>query len=601
MFVAGSNHSSGSDSSGRDEVASSPIQFVAGNYALDADEDEFGFEQAMVRSSPSPNLMAANPMFEARCDDDAASPCLINECNTERTVRGAPSPVAPPKFASLAIDYPIAMTSKQFSHQLPLSSTSKPYTKQERETSMVAPLPPSKTGKMPPPPTSSIPMDSLLNGMTDVTQADQRTVIMEPATMRMDQDSASQRTAVDGEDSDMGENYEYKPSKNEQDDIEQLKWNIQQEQFQRTTELDSRLKVWGTLEEQNSRVFFIPGSRRAAILTEKRFHDEKMSSGMGTQDPWYQERRQEFEELVREFYRDETKHKQELMLNRLEKISPFYKLPVLGNRFLLVRLRGKGGNGEVWDVIDYVDNKKFCALKLSTSIKHAQLEHYTHSKLCHPNIASVGDSSYLIEYRQQSYTAFTVESAETDLQQLLEVMGSFPELVAVNVLRQLLEALTYLHVEMNVAHYDVKPSNILVTRDEQVKLTDFDLTRNVKEPITSSSVGTLRYLPPECFRANFGNCDATAEKADVWMVGIVYYLMLFGKHPICSDKMTHDDARLALSHFRGDLCFPAPISDLSRWLCQSCLHPDPRCRPTASQLLIALRGSLEQQQQQRQL
>lgn len=152
-------------------------------------------------------------------------------------------------------------------------------------------------------------------------------------------------------------------------------------------------------------------------------------------------------------------------------------------------------------------------------------------------------------------------------------------------------------MQMNVAHYDVKPSNILVTRDEQVKLTDFDLTRNVKGPITSSSVGTLRYLPPECFRANFGSCDATAEKADVWMVGIVYYLMLFGKHPICSDKMTHDDARLALAQFRGDLCFPAPISDLSRWLCQSCLHPDPRCRPTASQLLIALRGSLEQQQQ----
>lgn len=219
MFVTGLNNSSGSDSSGRDEVASSPIQFVAGNYALDADEDEFGFEQAMVRSSPSPNLMAANPMFEARRDDDA-SPCLITECNTERTVRGAPSPVAPVRFASLTHSYPVTMTSKQLSNQLPLSSTSKPCTKQDRETSMVAPLPPSKTGKVPPASTSSIPMNSLLNSMTDVTQADQRTVIMEPATMRMEQDSASQRTAVDGEDSDMGETYEYKPSKNEQDDIE---------------------------------------------------------------------------------------------------------------------------------------------------------------------------------------------------------------------------------------------------------------------------------------------------------------------------------------------------------------------------------------------
>jgi hypothetical protein len=223
MFVTGSNNSSGSDSSGRDEVASSPIQFVTGNYAIDTDEDEFGFEQARVRSSPSPNLMAAHPIFEARRDDDV-SPCLIAECNTERTMRGAPSPGLPPTFASLTHVYPVAMKSKQLSHQLPLSSTAKPCTKQDRETSIVAPLPLTKTAKVAPvtstqPSSSSIPMNSLLNSMTDVTQADQMTVVMEPATMRME-DSASQRTAVDGEDSDMGETYEYKPTKNEQDDIE---------------------------------------------------------------------------------------------------------------------------------------------------------------------------------------------------------------------------------------------------------------------------------------------------------------------------------------------------------------------------------------------
>lgn len=59
--------------------------------------------------------------------------------------------------------------------------------------------------------------------------------------------------------------------------------------------------------------------------------------------------------------------------------STFSKFPILGNRFLLVRLLGKGGNGEVWNVIDYADNKRSCALKLSTSVKHAQQEHLTHS------------------------------------------------------------------------------------------------------------------------------------------------------------------------------------------------------------------------------
>lgn len=59
--------------------------------------------------------------------------------------------------------------------------------------------------------------------------------------------------------------------------------------------------------------------------------------------------------------------------------STFSKFPILGNRFLLVRLLGKGGNGEVWSVLDYADNKRPCALKLSTSVKHAQQEHLTHS------------------------------------------------------------------------------------------------------------------------------------------------------------------------------------------------------------------------------
>lgn len=71
------------------------------------------------------------------------------------------------------------------------------------------------------------------------------------------------------------------------------------------------------------------------------------------------------------------------MLTRLEKVSPFSKFPILGNRFLLLRLRGKGGNGEVWDVVDYANNKQLCALKLSTSIRHAQREHHTHSVRIH--------------------------------------------------------------------------------------------------------------------------------------------------------------------------------------------------------------------------
>jgi serine/threonine protein kinase len=144
---------------------------------------------------------------------------------------------------------------------------------------------------------------------------------------------------------------------------------------------------------------------------------------------------------------------------------------------------------------------------------------------------------------------------------------------------------------MKIAHYDLKPTNILVGHDQCVKLTDFDLARNVHEPISSSVVGTLRYLPPECFRPNFGDCQGTAEKADIWMVGVVYCVMLWGKHPIISDKASHEEARSTLARYNGTLSYQRPVTDLSRWIIQGCMHPDPRCRPTAFQLLQALESA----------
>jgi hypothetical protein len=66
-------------------------------------------------------------------------------------------------------------------------------------------------------------------------------------------------------------------------------------------------------------------------------------------------------------------------LIRFPSDSQFSKFPVLCNRFVLTRLLGKGGNGEVWDVVDFADQKTRWALKLSVSHKHARREHFTHS------------------------------------------------------------------------------------------------------------------------------------------------------------------------------------------------------------------------------
>lgn len=436
-----------------------------------------------------------------------------------------------------------------------------------------------------------------LSTMAELTQLDEQTLLNRSETIKMENGAEEDRHSPFGPVVfQEPHTYQYNATKSEKDEMEQTKWSLQEQVFQRYFDLKQREPQWGTLEvRDDNRIFFHPGKRRETVMREKQFHDRSYKDGIknGEDVAYLKHRHAQYAALVREFQREETKHKQELMLAHLEKNSPFCKFPILADRFLLGRLRGKGGNGEVWDVVDFADQKAQWALKLSVSHKHARREHYTHSRLRHPNIARVGDAAYTIEYRQQLYTAFTVESVDSDLQQLIEMYEFFDELSALNVLYQLLNALVYLHTEMKIAHYDLKPTNILVGRDGCVKLTDFDLARDINEPISSSVVGTLRYLPPECFRPNFGDCHGTAEKADIWMIGVVFCVILWGKHPIIPEKASHDDARRALGGFNGSIAIQRPVSDLSQWIIHGCMHPDPRCRPSAVQVMQALQSAMQ--------
>ncbi|KAG7397578.1 hypothetical protein PHYBOEH_000511 [Phytophthora boehmeriae] len=576
----------------------SRVQFVAGNYsgAMDSDDEMFGDEQpkAVTRSSPTPHLLAVAPVARvAEVKEEIVPYDGMVDVEYSATVKTVVVPAiavggAAACFSSISDRFPLPKVGKvncgMAKHVF--------CTPQEPKMQMT---------------TAPIPISRLLNATPEMTQADQMTVLVEDPTVddntvKVEPETTVMFVAGAGTNQSqqivqlMNDVYRYQATDVEENEMEQLRWNIQEQVFQRYFEQGQKFEEWGKVEERDSHVFFIPGSRRESIMAEKRFHDNAVRDAMGKGNAnWVKDRRSRFEEEIRMFYRQETSHKQELMLTRLEKISPFSKFPILGNRFLLLRLRGKGGNGEVWDVIDYANDKQTCALKLSTSIRHAQREHQTHSKLNHPNIVQIGDVPFLIRYQQQQYTAFTVASVQSDLQHLIEVFEYFDDDSAYKVISQLLSALKYLHEDMSTAHYDLKPSNILIDHDGCVKLTDFDLARDAKAATSNSTVGTLRYLPPECFRPNRGDCEATAEKADMWMVGIVYCMMVTGKHPICPDKSTLADVKAMMVQYTGELRYSRPISNLSRWILQGCLHPDPRCRPTAAQLLVALQNVVPQQ------
>ncbi|DAZ97344.1 TPA: hypothetical protein N0F65_010778 [Lagenidium giganteum] len=385
------------------------------------------------------------------------------------------------------------------------------------------------------------------------------------------------------------EPYEFKPTGEQAAEIEQLRWDNQKAVFMRYQVIEQRGPQWGHLEERDNAVFFKPGKRREAIAEERKFHEKayRASKQAGGDVAWHHNRLKDFEQVYQHFCGEETKYKHELTLMRLEKLSPFSKFPALANRFVLARLLGKGGNGEVWEAIDYVADKRRCALKISTSRSHARREHAKHASLQHQNIVGVGDRTFTIAHNGKLYEAFTVDTVTTDLQHVLEMFGHLDELVSLKFLFQLVNALVYLH-DKELAHFDIKPSNILIDRKDCVKLTDFDLARNVSDISKSSKEGTLRFLPPECFHTPVPSHECTAVRADMWMVGVVFYYMMFGCHPLYPQKMTEDELTEFFRAYDGSISRLESVSPLSQHILRRCLHPDPRCRPTAHQLLQAL-------------
>ncbi len=137
------------------------------------------------------------------------------------------------------------------------------------------------------------------------------------------------------------------------------------------------------------------------------------------------------------------------------------------------------------------------------------------------------------------------------LRELLAERGPMPPHAVAAVLAPVLGGLAVAHRE-GLVHRDVKPENVLISDDGDVKIADFGLVRAIAEAkITSTSVilGTAAYLSPE----QVSNGDATAA-SDVYAVGILAYELLTGTTPFTGDTA------LAVAYQRMDNDVPAPSS-----------------------------------------
>lgn len=225
-----------------------------------------------------------------------------------------------------------------------------------------------------------------------------------------------------------------------------------------------------------------------------------------------------------------------------------------GGRYRLISRIAIGGMGEVWKAHDpiilrdvaikilkpeYMGDPGFLE-RFRTEAKHA-------ARVNHEGIANVYD------YGEDAGSAFLVmELVPGDsLAKILEQRKFLPELEVLDIVAQTARALYAAHQE-GLVHRDVKPGNLLITPEGQVKITDFGIARvadQVSLTATGQVMGTVQYLAPE---------QATGKPAtpstDIYSLGIVAYEALAGKRPFTGEnQMT-----IAMSQIKDT---PPPLSE----------------------------------------
>jgi tRNA A-37 threonylcarbamoyl transferase component Bud32 len=250
-------------------------------------------------------------------------------------------------------------------------------------------------------------------------------------------------------------------------------------------------------------------------------------------------------------------------------------------RYRLVRRIAAGGMGEVWEADDTVLGRRVAVKVLVEELaaddratRRFVREARATARLAHPNVARVYDFG-----RDGGVPFLVMELVEGETLADRVAGGPLPPAEAARVAAAVADALDAAH-QRGIVHRDVKPSNVMLTPDGDVKVMDFGIAAAADETHSTTGSGlyaTVAYVSPERVAG-----QPATPASDVYSLGAVLYELLGGRPPFSGSS----PALVARAHLHDQ---PPPVRQLAPWVparlaeaCQAALAKDPARRPSSA-------------------
>lgn len=223
----------------------------------------------------------------------------------------------------------------------------------------------------------------------------------------------------------------------------------------------------------------------------------------------------------------------------------------LQERYEILEKIGSGGMSVVYKAKCHTLNR-LVAIKVlkeefasdENFVSKFKMEAQAAARLSHPNIVNVYD---VVDEENLHYIVMELIEGIT-LKSYIEKKELLDSKEAIGIAIQVAQGIAAAH-EQHIIHRDIKPQNMIISKDGKVKVADFGIARAVSSQTVNSSaaVGSVYYISPE--QARGGYCD---ERSDIYSFGITLYEMVTGRVPFEGDNTV----AVALAHLEDPVVPP---------------------------------------------